>query len=225
MLIVLVEALLLCYHERLRKMKKGKLLVISGPSGSGKSFVAQILKKEFGYALSVSYATRAPRPLEVDGESYHFISEEEFSEKIRQNELLEYAQYTTCHYGTPKEFVDRNLEQGNDVILEIDIQGARQVKPNYPDIFLFMLVPPDIYSLQKRLQGRNDTSEEEMCKRLKIAESEISHIDEYDYIIVNADGGARAAASTINDIIKGIDTHDECRTENNPDFMKHFYKE
>lgn len=206
-----------------KKMKKGKLLVISGPSGSGKSYVAQILQKEFGYALSVSYATRPPRPLEIDGVSYHFISEEQFSEKIEQKELLEYAKYTTCHYGTPKKFVEDNLKSGNDVILEIDIQGARQVKPNYPDIILFMLVPPDIESLKKRLRGRNDTSEEEMSKRLKIAEGEIAHSDEYDYIIVNNDGGAMAAASTINDIIKEIDPHDECRTANNPDFMKRFY--
>ncbi len=168
--------------------KKGLVLVISGFSGVGKgTVVRRLMEKYKNYALSVSVTTRAPREGEVHGREYFFISEEEFSAMEREGRLMEWAGYVGHHYGTPRDYVTGHLEEGRDMILEIEVQGALQIKKKYPDAILVFMVPPSIQALQERLKGRGTEDEKEVEKRLRRAVEESEDMESYDYLLVNED--------------------------------------
>ncbi|MGN1382899.1 MAG: guanylate kinase [Eubacterium sp.] len=170
--------------------KRGKLFVISGPSGAGKGTICKRLIEDSrpeDLALSVSMTTRAPREGEVDGVSYFFKTKEEFEKEIEQGGLLEYAAVYENYYGTPKAYVEEKLDAGTDVILEIDIQGAMNVKKSRPESTFIFILPPSMDVLRKRLIGRGTETEEAVELRLSKTKSEVSHIRDYDYYVVNDD--------------------------------------
>ena len=164
----------------------GILIVVSGFSGAGKgTLMKQLVHAYDNYALSVSMTTRKPRPGEQEGREYFFVTREEFEEKIEQNGLVEYAQYCDNYYGTPREYVEKQLEKGKDVILEIEIQGALKVKKAFPTALLLFVMPPSAGELKKRLEGRGTESREVIQKRLRRASEEADGIENYDYIVIN----------------------------------------
>lgn len=166
--------------------KKGVLAVVSGFSGAGKGTIMKaLLEKYDNYALSISATTRSPRPGEVDGREYFFMTEEKFEELIAKDQLIEYARYVNHYYGTPKSYVESQMAEGNDVILEIEIQGALNVKKKYPDALLIFVVPPTAGELKNRLTGRGTETEDVIEKRLRRAYEESEGMDSYDYILVN----------------------------------------
>lgn len=165
---------------------KGVLVVISGFSGSGKgTLMKKLLNRYPNYALSVSCTTRQPRPGEVDGREYYFITDERFQEMIRREELVEYACYCGKYYGTPRFYVEEQMEQGKDVLLEIEIQGALQIKKKFPDTVLIFVMPPSAEELKKRLTGRGTESPEVIAARLSRAAEESEGMEQYDYLLVN----------------------------------------
>lgn len=165
--------------------KKGKLYVISGPSGTGKGSICTEILKEIGNEFSVSMTTRSPRPGEVDGKEYFFVTKEEFEANIAKGGFLEYATVFDNYYGTPKEMVINRLERGRNVILDIDVQGGLNVKKAMPEAVLIFILPPSLEVLRSRLEGRGTESREDIEKRLGQAINEIKLIGEYDYYIVN----------------------------------------
>ena len=167
--------------------ERGLLIVFSGPSGVGKGTVRQEIfsKPDHKFEYSVSMTTRAQRPGEVDGKDYFFRSREEFEELIRNGQMLEYAEYVGNYYGTPLTYVNETLDKGIDVFLEIEVQGALQVKKKVPDAVFIFLTPPDLNELQERLIGRGTDSEEVIAQRIERAREEIALMSEYDYAIVN----------------------------------------
>ncbi len=164
---------------------KGILLIISGPSGAGKGTVVSKLKEKSGYSLSISATTRKPRQNEIDGVHYFFKSKEEFEKMIEGKKLLEYADFCGNYYGTPTDYVNEQIKNNKTVILEIEIQGALQVKSIYPEAVLIFLTPPSMDELEKRLVGRATETPEKIELRLKRAVEEIDNIDKYDYIVIN----------------------------------------
>lgn len=169
--------------------KKGLLVVVSGFSGAGKGTVMKQLLDGYPnrYALSISATTRAPRTGESNGKEYFFVSEEEFEEMIREGALVEYARYVENYYGTPKEYVLQQLNQGKDVILEIEIQGALKVKAAYPDTLLLFLSPPSATELKSRLVNRGTEAASVIESRLNRAWQEAQGVEQYDYFIINDD--------------------------------------
>lgn len=169
--------------------KKGILVVVSGFSGAGKGTIMKRLLEEYpdSYALSISATTRSPRPGESHGREYFFVSEEEFEKMIREEALVEYARYVNNYYGTPKAYVMEQLEQGRDVILEIEIQGALKVKEAYPDTLLLFVSPPDAGELKKRLVNRGTEDEAAIDSRLSRAFQEAQGVEQYDYFVINDD--------------------------------------
>ena len=163
------------------------LVVISGFSGAGKGTLMKRLMKEYGdhYALSVSATTRAPRPGEVDGRDYFFVDKEHFQQMIDQDELLEYARYVDHYYGTPRAYVEEQMQKGNDVILEIEIQGAMRIKGQYPEAVMIFVTPPNAKELKKRLVDRGTESDDVIRKRLNRAADEAIGVEAYDYILIN----------------------------------------
>ena len=189
------------------KTDRGRLIVVSGPSGAGKSTViSSVMSKRDDLAFSVSATTRAPRQGEVDGKDYFYISREKFQEMIENNEFLEYAQYVGNYYGTPRQAVEERLAQGTTVILDIEVQGAANVRKSMPDAVTVFLIPPSFEELEKRLRGRNKDSEEKIRGRLEQAKCEYAQAPNYDYIVINDD--ADVAAKEFDSII----TAEKCRT-------------
>ncbi len=169
-------------------MKKGLLLVLSGFAGSGKGTIMKsIVEKYDRYALSVSATTRSPRPGEEHGREYFFMDKGEFEELIRDDKLFEYAQYVDNYYGTPKEYVEEQRNAGKDVFLEIEIQGALQIKEAVPDAILIFVMPPSVAELKKRLVGRGTETEEVIERRMKRASEEAKGVEKYDYLLINDD--------------------------------------
>lgn len=180
-------------------MRKGKFIVISGPSGVGKGTICERLIKELGAYYSISMTTREIREGEVDGVNYYFISKDEFKRRIALGELLEYNIYNDNYYGTPKDKVLEKLEEGVDVFLEIDVNGARNIKRIFPDALLIYIAPPSIEVLRERLIHRGTEDMETVEKRLRIAEDELMQVGIYDYVVVNDD--VEKAIQEIRDII------------------------
>lgn len=167
---------------------QGILLVVSGFSGAGKgTIVKALLEKYKNYALSVSATTRSPREGEVDGREYFFKTKEEFEEMIGKNALIEHACYVGNYYGTPRAYVEEQIAMGKDVILEIEIQGARNIRKQFPEAVLLFVSPPSAEELKKRLVGRGTESMEVIENRLARAAEEAVGIDEYDYFVINDD--------------------------------------
>ena len=168
--------------------KQGTLVVVSGFAGTGKGTVMkELLGRYDSYALSISATTRNPRPGEVDGREYFFKTKEEFEQMIERDEFVEHACYVGNYYGTPKKYVQEQLAAGKDVILEIEIQGALNIKSRFPDALLLFIAPPSADVLKERLVGRGTETEEVIEQRLARAVEESKGIENYDYLVVNDD--------------------------------------
>lgn len=166
--------------------KRGILLVVSGFSGAGKgTLMKELVKRYENYALSISATTRSPREGEADGREYFFKSAEEFERMIAEDALIEYACYVGNYYGTPRAYVEEQLSRGQDVILEIEIQGARKVKKRFPDTLLLFVSPPSAEVLKVRLTGRGTETSEVIAQRLARAAEEAEGMEDYDYFVVN----------------------------------------
>lgn len=200
-------------------MKKGKLIIISGFSGVGKGTVVKYLRDHYNnYEFSVSVTTRQPRENEINGVHYHFITNELFEKMVRNDRLLESAGYVDHYYGTPRDFVEENINKGKDVILEIETKGALQVKEKIPEALMVFILPPSAEELKARLVNRNTESGEVIRERLAKAVEETDNVDKYDYFVVN--DVVEKCAEHINDI----------RNDNNPeladkDFVEKIKKE
>ena len=168
--------------------KRGVLTVVSGFAGSGKGTIMQeLLSRYDNYALSISATTRSPRPGEEHGKHYFFVDREEFERMIKEDELLEYAQYVENYYGTPRSYVEQMLAGGKDVILEIETQGALLVKEKLPETLLMFVMPPSVEEIYRRLKKRGTETEENIRQRMKRAVVEAELVEKYDYLIINDD--------------------------------------
>lgn len=175
-------------------MSEPRLYVVSAPSGGGKtSLIRALLEGDSNIRLSVSCTTRAPRPGEVDGVDYHFVDKDTFRDMIARNEFLEYARVFDYCYGTGRQAVEQQLEAGYDVILDIDWQGARQIRKSFPACRTIFILPPSLEELHRRLAGRGQDSPETIERRMRDARTEISHWQEFDFVIVNDDFDAALA--------------------------------
>jgi len=167
-------------------LQKGLLIVLSGPSGVGKGTVCSYLRNvQSDIIYSVSTTTRKPRPGELDGINYFFKTREQFEEMIRNDELLEWAEYVNNYYGTPRDFVEEMLNKGKDVILEIEVKGALQVKEKFPDGIFVFLMPPSFNELKNRISLRGTETAESLLSRMNVAKEELQMMKHYDYVIVN----------------------------------------
>ena len=195
--------------------EKGKLLVISGPSGAGKSTVVfKAIEGREDICFSTSVTTRSPRPGEVDGREYFFVNFERFREMVENDELLEHAEYVANRYGTPRVYVEQRMSEGMNVLLDIEVQGARQVRKKMPEAVLIFIAPPSIEELERRLRGRGTDTEAAIEGRLIRARQEFQEADFYDYLIVNDD--VEKAASKLNAIIEA----EHCRFADWADWLK-----
>jgi len=172
---------------------RGILLVLSGPSGVGKSSILKRLLPQDGLVMSISCTTRPPRPGEKDGGEYFFLSTQEFMRRVAAGEMAEYAEVFGNLYGTPKDFLERNLAAGRDVITDIDVQGAEKIKQAFPQAVMLFVAPPGRAELEKRLRTRSTENEPDLLRRLKTADEEMSRLHMYDYIVVNDDLDRAAA--------------------------------
>lgn len=180
---------------------KGLLVVVSGFSGAGKgSIMKRILQKYDNYALSISATTRDPRPGEMDGQDYFYKTQKQFEKMIDKDELIEYASYQGNYYGTPKAYVEKQLNSGKDVILEIEVQGATKVKELLPDTVLIFVTPPSAQELRGRLTKRATESADQIRGRLRRAVVEAEYMSTYDYILVNDD--LETAVTELNEIVR-----------------------
>lgn len=197
-------------------MEKGVLLIISGPSGSGKGTIVERLVDDLGYRVSISATTRNPRPNEENGVHYFFKTKKEFEKMIEAGELLEHACFCDNYYGTPKEYVERQLGEGNNIILEIEVQGALQVKKKYNDAVLIFTMPPTIAELRRRLVNRGTEDMETIDKRIKRAEEELEYLPQYDYIVIN---------DTVEQAVRDVDCivrAEKMRCGRNPELKNKF---
>ena len=198
--------------------KKGLLFIISGPAGSGKGTIVSRVRELAQFDFSVSATTRKPRPAEVDGVHYYFIDKADFEQKIADGEMLEYAQYVGNYYGTPKKPVDDALANGRNIVLDIEVKGALQVKEKMPDAVMIYILPPDYETLLARIRGRGTESEEVIQKRMAEARIEIETFPKYDYVVIN-DTVEQAAT----DVLSILHT-ENMRTMRNLDIKEKFFK-
>ena len=201
-------------------MKKGLLIVVSGPAGSGKGTVnAKVLQSpDFGF--SVSLTTRAPRPGEVDGVNYRYVTHDYFEKMIADGGLLEYTNYCGNFYGTPLKEALEILDSGKNLLLEIEVEGALNVKRVYPEAVLIMLLPPSFSVQEQRLRGRGTETEEKICQRLATTKKELPMISHYDYVVYNHDGGADACADEIRAIVRA----ESSSVKRHPDAAKLYFE-
>lgn len=195
--------------------KKGLLIVISGPSGCGKgTLIKGLMQGDKNIKYSVSATTRKPRPGEVDGESYFFVTKQAFEKEIASGGMLEYAEYCDNYYGTPKSYVDKCLEKGNDIILEIEVVGACKLMQQGVNAVYIFVVPPSLSELRARLEGRKTEAQEVVEKRLAQAVREIPLAEKYNYIVINdvVDDGIER--------LKSIIISEKCKTENMNNIIK-----
>lgn len=188
-------------------MNKGMLFVLTGPSGSGKGTVLGVYKTVHDFYYSVSNTTRAPRPGEVDGVHYHFISKEAFEEQIRQGGMLEYAEYCGNYYGTPRDRAEEQMAAGRSVLLEIEVQGALKVKKQAPEAALIFIAPPSMAILRQRLTDRGTESPEVVEARLKKAAEEVAEVENFDFVVIN--GTVEQAAADLAEIVDACEKRDE----------------
>lgn len=201
-------------------MSKGILVVVSGFSGAGKGTVMKRLMEKYdNYALSVSVTTRSPRPGEEDGREYFFRTREEFEKLIQEDALIEYAQYVKNYYGTPRAYVEEQQNAGKDVILEIEIQGARKIKEKNPEALLIFIAPPSMEELKNRLVGRGTETPEVIQSRLNRAAEESQGVEEYDYLLLNDD------LETCVDELHRIIQSEHSRITRNLEFIQQLRKE
>ena len=199
------------------KKERGQLIVLSGPSGVGKSTViAELFGQLDNIYFSVSYTTRSPRVGEQDVVNYNFVSREEFERMIRDNELLEYAEYVDNYYGTSLKAIQERLDAGIDVLLDIEVQGAAKVKARCPEAIFIFIIPPSFEELSRRLHRRNTDSEEVIAGRLEKARVEFREIPNYDYLVIND------KVSNAVEEIEAILTAAECRVENRSSILSQF---
>ena len=195
-------------NEIIKTKNKGSLIVISGPSGAGKdSIVEKLLKKNDKTRLSVSATTRDPRPGEIDGVHYHFLTKEDFLEKVNKGEFLEYAEYNNNFYGTPKFGIKKQLDDGYDVLLVIEIQGALKIKELIPEALFIFIMPPSMSELRRRLIGRQTEDKEKIINRFKTAYKEINEVTKYNYVVINDD--LDEAVDKVNSILLS----EKCRVD------------
>lgn len=185
----------------MHKGKRGVLFVFSGPSGVGKGTLKAKLFEEFAdrIAYSVSATTRGPREGEVDGKDYFFISRQEFERRVKNNEFLEHAEFAGNCYGTPRAYVEKLLDSGMNVVLEIDVQGALQVMKSMPECVSVFILPPSFEELEHRLRGRGTETEEKVRERLETAKRELPYAPQYDYQIING-GDIEAAYQSLREV-------------------------
>ncbi len=201
--------------------KKGILLVVSGPSGCGKGTVlSHLFEKDKSFSLSVSLTTRSPRPGEIDGVHYGFVSREEFQKNIDAGNMLEYTEYCGNYYGTPESRVNELLDRGIHVVLEIETEGAMNIKRARPDAVLVMILPPSYTILEKRLRARGTNSEEDIGKRLARAREELENLPEYHYCLLNEEGRSEATAEALRAIVEA----ERHRIARNPQILNCFYR-
>lgn len=200
--------------------KRGLLFIISGPAGSGKGTIVKRVRELAKFDFSVSATTRAPRPGETEGVHYFFTDKEEFKRKIAAGEMLEHAEYVGNYYGTPKKPVDDALSAGKNIILDIDVQGALQVKTKMPEAVMIFVLPPDFETLMRRIRGRGTESEEIIAKRMEKARFELQCFDRYDYAVVNRDNGVEEAAGDVLSILKA----ETLKTFRNTDIKDNFFQ-
>lgn len=201
-------------------MRRGLLIVVSGPAGSGKGTVNSQLVATGDFVFSVSATTRAPRPGEINGVNYHFIDKDEFQRRIDENGFLEYTTYCDNYYGTPLKEALAVLESGKNLILEIECDGAKNVKQIFPEAVLIMLIPPTFSIQEERLRGRGTETEDVILKRLEKAKNEILQIDAYDYIVYNYNGGSAVAADDIKAIVRA----EKLARHRQPDAIKKYFE-
>ena len=201
-------------------MSRGLLIVVSGPAGSGKGTVNSQLIATGDFVFSVSATTRPPRPGEINGVNYHFIDREEFERRIDENGFLEYTTYCDNYYGTPLKEALAVLESGKNLILEIECDGAKNVKKIFPEAVLIMLIPPTFSIQEERLRGRGTETEEVILKRLEKAKREIEQLDAYDYIVYNYNGGSAVAADDIKAIVRA----EKLARHRQPDAAKKYFE-
>ena len=199
-------------------MNKGIMLVVSGPAGSGKGTVCKHLLKTDEYAFSISATTRGPRPGEINGEHYHFISREDFLRRIKDGDMIEFTEYCGNFYGTPKKEAEEILNTGKNLILEIEVEGARNIKEKYRDAVLILLLPPSYEVQEQRLRKRGTEKEEKILERLQRAKEEIKFSSIYDYVVYNHDGCDKEAADQINAIV----TAEKALVKRNPNIVQNF---
>ena len=200
-------------------MNQGLLIVISGPAGSGKGTVNAHLLKRDDFAYSVSATTRAPRPGEVDGVNYHFITREEFQKRIENGGMLEYTEYCGNFYGTPRKEAEEVLASGKNLILEIEVEGARNIRKKFPDAVLIMLLPPSFAVQERRLRSRGTENEEKVLARLERTKKELPFVRDYDYVVYNRDNRDLEAAEEILAIVTG----EKHRVSRNPDIESAYF--
>lgn len=199
--------------------ERGLLVVVSGPAGSGKGTVLPKVMAAGNFRFSVSATTRAPRPGEKEGVNYHYLTRDAFEARIAAGEMLEYTTYCNNYYGTPKKEAEAVLETGCNLLLEIEVEGAANVKKAYPDAVLIMLLPPSYAVEEARLRGRGTESEEALLKRLEQARYEVKQAPRYDYIVYNRDGEADRAAADILAIVRA----ERLRAGRNPDAVTDYF--
>ena len=200
-------------------MEKGSLIVISGPAGSGKGTIVRLLLQDESYCVSISTTSRQPRGDDIPGVTYNFVSTQEFMNMIANGQLAEFAEYVGNFYGTPVEGVQALLNTGKNVILEIETQGALQIKSKFPHAILIWLTPPDYETLESRLRGRGTNTDEDIERRLTAAKREMQFLHYYDYIVVNEKGLATEAADKVKKIVE----INKLSTKYNNEFIKEFY--
>lgn len=200
--------------------EKGLLLVVSGPAGSGKGSVLSNVVNDGGYSYSVSATTRKPRPGEVDGVNYHFLTKEQFEKHIADGDFVEYAEYVGNYYGTLYSEIKGKTDEGINVILELEVQGAENVKKMFPDSVLIWILPPDYSTLESRLRGRGTESDDVVAMRMQTALKELEKFELYDYVITNETGKLEEASETLKAIV-AAERHKVSRTN---DFVKNFLK-
>lgn len=194
-------------------MNKGLLIVVSAPSGCGKGTILSEVLKDDSFYYSVSATTRSPRLGEVNGVTYHFITKQDFEERIKSNAMLEYVEYCGNYYGTPKKEIDEMREQGKNVILEIEVQGAMKVREICPDAVFIFVLPPSVAELERRLKKRATETDDVIAQRVSQARSEIELARKYDYVVVNA-----ALEDAINDF-KTVIKAEELKVSNAQDLI------